>query len=59
MFTPFTRYHSNDDFPGTGVGLATVKKVFFDAHLGEIWIESALNKGTTVYFSFVEESTAP
>ena len=51
LFHPFVRLHSENDFEGTGVGLATVKRII-DRHNGQIWIESAVNKGTTVFFNF-------
>ncbi len=51
LFHPFVRLHNEKDFEGTGVGLATVKRII-DRHNGQIWIESAANKGTTVFFNF-------
>lgn len=51
VFTAFKRFHTNDQFEGTGIGLATVKKVF-DAHRSLVWLESVPDVGTTVYFSF-------
>lgn len=50
MFTIFTRYHNSEDFKGTGIGLAIVKKVI-DSHKGSIWIKSKPDEGTTVFFT--------
>lgn len=50
LFEPFARFHSQDEFAGTGIGLSIVRRVI-ERHGGTVWAHSEIGKGAAIFFT--------
>ena len=58
IFSPFKRLHAEQDYPGSGVGLAICRRIV-ERHGGRIWADSQPGQGASFHFTLPVEGKAP
>jgi signal transduction histidine kinase len=57
IFEPFQRLHGEEDYPGTGIGLAVCERII-DQHGGRIWVSSRPGEGSVFHFTLPAAAAA-